>query len=215
LWQKSKAGEPSWKSPQIGKTKLPEGRPGWHIECSAMIDEYLGEQIDIHGGGIDLMYPHHESEIAQSEIYTGKKPFVRYWLHTGPVMYQGEKMSKSLGNLVMVSDLLKQYSANTIRYLLLSHHYRAPWEFQEIDMKNAEKKVKNLETALNHTLGKRYGDHIGSILSLPFIQALDDDLDTPSALSIIDQFAKKTLKSATFENQKTLQEMCAVLGFVF
>jgi L-cysteine:1D-myo-inositol 2-amino-2-deoxy-alpha-D-glucopyranoside ligase len=212
LWQKSKKGEPSWRSPSIGKSKLPPGRPGWHIECSAMIAEYLGEQIDIHGGGIDLLYPHHESEIAQSQSFSGKKPFVKYWMHTGAVGYQGKKMSKSLGNLIMVSDLLKKYSANALRYVLLSHHYRQSWEFDETELVKAEEKIEIITTALNHTLTKRYGERAEST---NFIDAMENDLDTPKTLTMIDKFAKKTIKSATFENQKMLREMCTVLGFVF
>lgn len=206
MWQKSKEGEPSWKS------KWGEGRPGWHIECSAMIKEYLGDQIDIHGGGSDLIYPHHESEIAQSENFTGKKPFAKYWIHTGMVGYQGEKMSKSLGNLVMVSDLLQKYSANTIKYILLSHHYREAWEFHEEELAKAEIKVGYIQRALNHKLAKKYWENAGS---LAFTEALDDDLNTPEALKIIDKFAKETNKSASFANQKTLREMCALLGFSF
>ena len=132
-----------------------DGRPGWHIECSAMIHKYLGKQIDIHGGGKDLIYPHHESEIAQSENYTGKKPFVKYWMHIAMVMSCGEKMSKSLGNLVMVRDLLKMYSANEIRWYLLSHHYRNPWEYMESDLeesagivrKNIDRRKERKQTA--------------------------------------------------------------------
>jgi len=135
LWQKVKEGEPSWQSP------WGEGRPGWHIECSAMINTYLGDRIDIHGGGRDLIYPHHESEIAQSESFTGRKPFVGYWLHIGMVLYEGEKMAKSLGNLIIVSDLAKKYSANTIRWLLLSHHYRKPWEYDLLRLKSVRKKL--------------------------------------------------------------------------
>lgn len=204
MWQKSKTDEPSWESPW-GK-----GRPGWHIECSAMIKEYLGDQIDIHGGGIDLIYPHHESEIAQSENFTGKRPFSKFFMHTGAVEYQGEKMSKSLGNLVMVSDLLKKYSANTIKYMLLSHHYREPWEFHEKELDLAQEKMKHIQRAVDHKLAKIYGEVDGS---LAFTQALDDDLNTPEALKILGKFAKETNKSATFENQKTLMEMCALLGF--
>ena len=136
LWQGMKEGEPFWESPW-GK-----GRPGWHIECSAMIHKYLGEQIDIHGGGADLIFPHHESEIAQSESYTGKFPFVKQWMHTGMVRYKGEKMSKSLGNLVMIKDLLKIYSPNQIRYLLLSHHYSEEWEFNEEDLQSFQKTLE-------------------------------------------------------------------------
>ncbi len=206
VWQKSKTDEPYWES------KWGKGRPGWHIECSAMVNEYLGDQIDIHGGGIDLIYPHHESEIAQSEHFTGKKPYVNFWMHTGAVGYQGEKMSKSLGNLVMVSDLLKTYSPNAVRYLLLSHHYRQGWEYKEGDMEKAEKKVTSIKTALNKNLAKKYG---AKTQSVHFTQAMDDDLDTPKTLKLIDDFAKETIKTASFENQKTLREMCALLGFHF
>ena len=122
VWQKWKSGEPFWNTP------WGRGRPGWHIECSAMINRYLGDQIDVHGGGRDLVFPHHESEIAQSESFTGKPPLSRYFAHTAMVMCRGEKMSKSLGNLVLVSDLLKKYSPNAIRWMLLSHHYRQVWE---------------------------------------------------------------------------------------
>src|SRR5258708_1303704 len=132
LWQSSKPGEPSWFA-LFGK-----GKPGWHIECSAMIYQYLGAQIDIHGGGADLIYPHHESEIAQSESYTGKSPFVQTWMHIAMLKYQGEKMSKSLGNLVLVKDLLQKYSPNALRWLLLSHHYRQEWEFKLKELDRAD-----------------------------------------------------------------------------
>ena len=212
LWQKSKTDEPYWDS------KWGKGRPGWHIECSAMVNEYLGEQIDIHGGGIDLIYPHHESEIAQSESFTGKIPYVNFWIHTGAVAYQGEKMSKSLGNLVMVSDLLKAYSPNAIRYLLLSHHYRQGWEYKEGDMEKAEKRVVAIKSALNKNLAKKYGeksqiDNANHVME--FNSALQNDLDTPKALKIIDTMAGETSRTANFENQKTLREMCALLGITF
>ncbi len=161
LWQKSKSDEPNWESPW-GK-----GRPGWHIECSAMNLEYSGKQIDIHGGGHDLIYPHHESEIAQSESFTGKVPFTKYWIHTAMLKYQGEKMSKSKGNLVMVSDLLKNYSPNAIRYLLLSHYYREDWEFTKSQLDMAEK-----------TIGIIINDSDSSSI----IADLDDDFNIPLAL---------------------------------
>lgn len=123
LWQKSLPDEPYWESP------WDNGRPGWHIECSAMTLKTLGNQIDIHGGGKDLIYPHHESELAQSESASDKSPFAKYWMHIAMVSYRGEKMSKSLGNLVLVSDLLKSYSPNTIRLMLLLNYYRKPWEY--------------------------------------------------------------------------------------
>ncbi|MDQ3881249.1 MAG: cysteine--tRNA ligase, partial [Chloroflexota bacterium] len=119
VWQPSAPGEPSWTSPWGA------GRPGWHIECSAMSMEYLGDRFEIHGGGSDLIFPHHESEIAQSEGATGVRPFVAFWMHTGMVHHEGEKMSKSLGNLVLVRDLLVDYPGDAIRLYLLSHHYRA------------------------------------------------------------------------------------------
>ncbi len=171
LWQKSTKDEPRWQSPWGW------GRPGWHIECSAMVNCYLRPQIDIHGGGHDLIFPHHESEIAQSESYTGKKPFVNFWLHTAMLMYEGEKMSKSLGNLVLVSDLLKKYSANAIRYVLLSHCYRDPWEFHEEELEEAEIKVR-----------KVYKVHKESDTSgQTFEKLMDNDLDVPAVLKMMEK----------------------------
>jgi L-cysteine:1D-myo-inositol 2-amino-2-deoxy-alpha-D-glucopyranoside ligase len=172
LWQKSKSGEPSWESPW-GK-----GRPGWHIECSALIHKYLGDQIDIHGGGLDLIFPHHESEIAQSEIYTGKKPFVSLWMHTKMVLYMGKKMSKSLGNLVMISDLRKKFSVDAIRFVLLSHHYRESFEFEEKELYEAEVSLAMLKNVQDDSL------------ELPkFINFMDNDLHANLVL--------KNLKSRT------------------
>lgn len=149
LWRKTAKKQPShipsFDSP-FGK-----GRPGWHIECSAMSTSTLGNQIDIHGGGVDLIFPHHEAEIAQSEGATGKIPFSKFWMHAAIVSYQGKKMSKSLGNLVMILDLRKKFSANAIRWVLLSHHYREPWEFEEKELYEAEASVsrlKNVEDSL-------------------------------------------------------------------
>lgn len=158
---------PHWESP------WGPGRPGWHIECSAMIHDYLGEQIDIHGGGRDLIFPHHESEIAQSESFTGKKPYVNFWMHNAMVIYQGEKMSKSLGNLVLVEDMLNKYSPNAIRWYLLNHHYRHPWEFIEDELAVIEKRIYDLEAKTN---GPDEGEwsHIESLM--------DDDFDTPEVL---------------------------------
>ncbi len=123
LWKAAKPGEPAWDSPWGA------GRPGWHIECSAMALKYLGNHLDIHGGGVDLVFPHHENEIAQSETYTGVHPFARYWQHNGLVNVGGEKMSKSLGNFISVSDALERYPAGLVRYYILSHHYRTPVDF--------------------------------------------------------------------------------------
>ncbi len=182
LWQKTKPDEPFWNSPWS------KGRPGWHIECSSMIYDYLGEQIDIHGGGEDLIYPHHESEIAQSESFTGKAPFVGTWMHTGSVLYHTEKMSKSLGNLIIVSDLLKKYSANAIRFLLLSHHYRKPWEFHEEEMEDAAEKMEELEGKALSGKGK---DEVDSKI----LNFLNNDLDTSGALEYLVQFKSESLKT--------------------
>ncbi len=125
LWKASKPGEPSWESP------WGQGRPGWHIECSAMSLKYLGDTLDIHGGGQDLIFPHHENEIAQSESFTGKKPFVKYWLHNGLVQLGEEKMSKSLGNLITIKQTLENYSPDALRIFVLSSHYRSPLRYSE------------------------------------------------------------------------------------
>lgn len=210
LWQKSQNDEPFWESPW-GK-----GRPGWHIECSAMVWKYLGEQVDIHGGGHDLIYPHHESETAQSESFTGKKPFVKYWSHTGAVMYEGEKMSKSLGNLVLVVDLLKNHSANTIRFVLLSHHYRSPWEFRDPEMDEAEKRLALLRQALHIS---SFGDEKipGEQYRKQFISLMEDDMKTPEALHVLEvlslEIIEKSKKNDVEELQKELLELLQALGF--
>lgn len=181
LWQKSAENEPFWESPW-GK-----GRPGWHIECTAMIHQYLGECIDIHGGGRDLIYPHHESERAQSEGATGKKPYVRYWMHTAMLMYEGEKMAKSLGNLVMVSDLLKQYSPDVIRWVLLSHQYRTPWEFHEEELQHAQQIVEGMQATVHQA--KSAPEQLAP--PQDFIERIEDDLDTPEGLKIIQRYMEK------------------------
>jgi L-cysteine:1D-myo-inositol 2-amino-2-deoxy-alpha-D-glucopyranoside ligase len=198
VWQKSKKDEPFWVSP-LGK-----GRPGWHIECSAMAYKYVDKKLDIHGGGGDLIYPHHESEIAQSEAFTGMKPFSKFWMHIGMVRYQGEKMSKSLGNLVMVSDLLKTYSPNAIRYLLLSHHYREPWEYYKKDLDKAAKSMEEIEIKIKEHKNSeetKKGNYFKE-----FSDELDNDFNTPLALKIID----KTLKNG---NITEAIKMLEVLGF--
>ena len=176
LWKASKPGEPWWENPW-GK-----GRPGWHIECSAMSQKFLGETIDIHGGGKDLIFPHHENEIAQSEGATGR-PFVRYWIHNGFVNIEKEKMSKSLGNILTIRDALGDYSAEVIRLFLLSSHYRSPIDYSEESLRDAEtaldrfyKTVERIESnwpdIKNAPLDKNRGS-----LQL-FIDAMDDDFNT-------------------------------------
>ncbi|HEX3630306.1 MAG TPA: cysteine--tRNA ligase [Candidatus Dormibacteraeota bacterium] len=178
LWQQSAEGEPRWPSP------WGDGRPGWHIECSAMALQHLGEQIEIHGGGSDLIFPHHESEIAQSESATGVRPFAKIWMHVGMLRYQGEKMSKSLGNLVLVRDLLRRYDADSIRVVLLRHHYREAWEYTEDLLDDAQAWAAQLKT-----IGSR-GDEAAPIPA-EVRAALENDLDTPRALRLLAQ-----LKSA-------------------
>ncbi|MBI2051428.1 cysteine--tRNA ligase [Candidatus Roizmanbacteria bacterium] len=204
LWQRAKKGEPGWESP------WGRGRPGWHIECSAMNLQYLGRQVDIHGGGRDLIYPHHESEIAQSESYTGKSPFVRYWVHTAMLIYEGEKMSKSLGNLILVKDLLKKYSGGAIRWMLLSHHYRVPWEFEYHKLDEAERTIDEITRALggHKTINKVKKQHLKHICNI-----LNDDMNTPRALSYIKGLSGR----ATHDKRSAvvLRKCLQILGFVF
>ena len=175
LWQESAAPEPSWPSP------WGDGRPGWHIECSAMVLEHLGPQLDVHGGGADLIFPHHESEIAQSESVTGARPFARTWVHVGMLRYQGEKMSKSLRNLVLVRDLLQRFDADSIRVLLLRHHYREGWEYTEDQLTDAAAWTRRMQEAAGRSRPT------GGRASAMVRAALDDDLDTPRALERLEE----------------------------
>jgi len=200
VWQKMKEGEPAWESPW-GK-----GRPGWHIECSSMIKQTLGDQIDIHGGGFDLIYPHHESERAQSEAATGKTPFVGYWLHAAMVSYQGEKMSKSLGNLVLISDLLQTYSFDSIRWLLLNHHYRTPWEFTMEELKAVTTSMDKLKKTLVSLPNKEQTESAN--LKKQFISHLENDMDTPAALQEL-QVAVQS-KAITQSAVKELLELVGI-----
>lgn len=211
LWKKPGAKEPFWNSP------WEKGRPGWHIECSAMVHQYLGEQIDIHGGGRDLIFPHHESEIAQSENFTGKKPFVSYWLHTAMVMLDAEKMSKSLGNLVMVSDLLKKYNANSIRWYLLSHHYRDVWEHRDDEFEKCAAR-SNFVMALLKSLNPPNLPYIPNTPACDaFEHVMDSDLNTPLALEYIYKLALR-IRNEKDAKQKRLKKerlttCLTVLGF--
>ena len=174
LWQASAPGEPRWESP------WGEGRPGWHIECSAMVLEYLGPQVDVHGGGLDLIFPHHDSEIAQSESVTGVRPFARIWVHVGMLRYQGEKMSKSLRNLVLVAELLRRYDADSIRVLLLRHHYREAWDYTEDQLEDAAEWTERLRQSARGP-GDGTGDSPAAVRA-----ALEDDLDAPRALRVLE-----------------------------
>jgi cysteinyl-tRNA synthetase len=186
LWKASKPGEPSWESP------WGPGRPGWHIECSAMSLKYLGETIDIHGGGQDLVFPHHENEIAQSESFTGVKPFVRYWLHNGLVQLGEEKMSKSLGNLITIKDALQKYSADALRIFVLSSNYRSPLTYSEEAIEAAAAGVERLWRVMY-----RNDTNTSSAQSLDaepyrqqFVEAMDDDFNTPQALASLFYLAR-------------------------
>jgi L-cysteine:1D-myo-inositol 2-amino-2-deoxy-alpha-D-glucopyranoside ligase len=178
LWQESAPGEPRWDSPWGA------GRPGWHIECSAMALRYLGETIDIHGGGTDLIFPHHESEIAQSENATGQRPFVRFWVHTAMVYLDGDKMSKSLGNLVLVRRLLERYSPTAIRLLLLRHRHTENWAYNEGEMEEAAELDGLLRVALRGEMARGNRPPAESEEGARFIEAMEDDLNTPEAVDV-------------------------------
>jgi len=199
---------PSFESP-FGK-----GRPGWHIECSTMAISSLGERIDIHGGGKDLIFPHHEAEIIQSQNATGKKPFSKFWMHTGIISLKGEKMSKSLGNLVLVADLLKKYSANAIRFFLLSHKYSDDWEFNFPDLDKCRIMMLDIERASHKRMdkSKETADYLKE-----FERFMDDDLNTVGALRIIYKIAKKINSGgeSSQKAQEALGKLLAILGFIF
>ena len=176
LWKAAKPGEPAWASP------WGEGRPGWHIECSAMSTCCLGDTFDIHGGGADLTFPHHENEIAQSEGATGK-PFVRYWLHNGFVRINDEKMSKSLGNFFTVREILKHYQAEEIRYFILTSHYRSPLNYDDEHLQNARAALTRFYTALRGL--ERSAGPGAEAYREQFNLAMDDDFNTPEALAVL------------------------------
>jgi cysteinyl-tRNA synthetase len=183
LWKAAKPGEPAWETP------WGRGRPGWHIECTAMATRYLGPQIDVHGGGTDLIFPHHENEIAQSEAFTGRRPFARYWLHNGMLQLRGEKMSKSLGNLVTVEEFLAAHEADVLRLMILSSHYSKPLGYDDAVVADAGRALRRLRGALRPPAGTPVGGEAAGALqaqvaaaSEGFHAAMDDDFNTPGAL---------------------------------
>jgi cysteinyl-tRNA synthetase len=187
LWKAAKPGEPAWKSP------WGEGRPGWHIECSAMNLSHLGEQIDIHGGGNDLIFPHHENEIAQTESLTGK-PFARYWMHNGMMTFSGEKMSKSIGNVVTIEEFLEEHPADALRLMILNSGYRNPLTFSEDVVAQAESALDRLRSALRPALPGAGGASQASQQALAvqlkktkdgFLACMDDDFNSAGALGMI------------------------------
>lgn len=204
LWQAQAPGEPAWESP------WGPGRPGWHIECSASIIRYLGPQIDIHGGGADLAFPHHTCEIAQSEHFTGKAPFVRCWMHIGMVYQDGEKMSKSLGNLTLVSNLLKAYSADAIRVTLLNHHYRSAWECTQSDLDLANHRVGLFQQVRALVGTESVGED--NLLYGQFTAAMDNDLNTPEVLRLLESAAEEVISGHNRDTGAELLRLVGILG---
>ncbi|WP_170294367.1 cysteine--tRNA ligase [Heliomicrobium gestii] len=201
LWKGAKPGEPSWGSP------WGQGRPGWHIECSAMSRKYLGDTFDIHGGGQDLIFPHHENEVAQSEACTGVAPMARYWLHNGFITVNQEKMSKSLGNFFTLREILKKFPGDVIRFYLLSTHYRSPIDFDDGKLEAAQKGLQRLRTS-RRLLAETLGDGGKADTARPpelreklaeqwlalkngFREAMDDDFNTALALSMLFDLARE------------------------
>ena len=207
LWKATKPGEPSWDAP------FGAGRPGWHIECSAMIRATLGETIDIHAGGIDLIFPHHENEIAQSETANGK-PLARVWLHNGFLDMEGEKMSKSVGNVVLAHDLLKEWRGEVLRWALLSAHYRAPLDWTRALLDQSKASLDRLYGALRRLQSLRAGamDDEIDIPDVPadFVAALKDDLNTPQAMASL--FALATEANKATKPEKVSQLYAALRG---
>ncbi len=211
LWKASKPDEPYWESP------WGNGRPGWHIECTAMSMRHLGATLDIHGGGRDLIFPHHENELAQSESYSGVVPFARYWMHNGMVQVGEEKMSKSLGNLVTVKQLLERYQPDAIRLLVASSHYRNPLTYSEDGLGAAEKGVERLRSAATRksVAGHKALEH--EPFRQRFIEAMDDDFNTPQAVAVLFDAVREINKAAedgadVSGAQSMLRELSEVLG---
>ena len=210
LWQKSLDDEPSWDSP------YGPGRPGWHVECSAMASRYLGPSIDIHGGGADLIFPHHECEVAQSENAFAVEPFARTWVHAAMVGYNGEKMSKSLGNLVLVRDALKDYSADAVRLYLFSNHYRVPWIFEDAELERWARVADDLiEAAEFPAYGIEEELDVGNLRDR-FLNALEDDLNTPIAIEALQEIGTGILEAPEEDDvrdaQRSLRELSEILG---
>ena len=213
VWKAAKPGEPCWESPW-GK-----GRPGWHIECTAMALTYLGDSIDIHGGGEDLVFPHHENEIAQSESFSGVVPFVRYWLHSGLMQQNKQKMSKSIGNLVCIEDVLGRFSADAIRLFVLGSHYRSPLGYSEEALEASEKGVERLRSALGQKSSEEEGHSLLEVKPFEqrFVEAMDDDFNTAQAIAVLFELAREINRGTeqganVTEAQRTLLKLGAVLG---
>jgi cysteinyl-tRNA synthetase len=219
LWKSTKPGEPSWDSP------WGPGRPGWHIECSAMSFRHLGEEIDIHGGGNDLIFPHHENEIAQTESLTGK-PFARYWVHNGMMQLGGEAMSKSTGVVLSIEEFLEMHEADVLRILVLNSHYRGPLSFGDEIVEGAKRGLDRIKAALKPAVPAEGKAAVQSLEALrekadhDFVEAMDDDFNTPRALSAIYELVRGINQARDAgagekelgEAQELLRELARVLG---
>ena len=208
LWKAVKANEPCWPAP------WGEGRPGWHIECSAMCENYLGEHFDIHGGGQDLQFPHHENEIAQSEA-AHDNPFVNYWMHNGFVRVDNEKMSKSLGNFFTVREILASYQPEVVRFFILRAHYRSPLNYSDSHLEDAKHALDRLYTALkgNVVTIKPKLDW-SNIYAKRFMGAMNDDFNTPEAIAVLFDLANETNKKSLKQGASLLKELGGILGLL-
>ena len=214
LWKGARPGELAWDSP------WGPGRPGWHIECTAMATTYLGESLDIHGGGQDLIFPHHENEIAQSEASTGREPFSRYWVHNGLLQLGDDKMSKSLGNLISVEDALGSYSPDSLRLYFLSSHYRSPLQFSGEGCAAMERSAERLRHALDRNSSGEGEPLTGEGYQQRFLEAMDDDLNTPRSLAVLFDLARDINRAQdssrrVSEAQDTLRHLGGILGLTF
>lgn len=206
LWKSAKPGEPMWSSP------WGDGRPGWHIECSAMNHKHLGAHFDIHGGGSDLIFPHHENEVAQS-CCAYDTPYVNYWIHTGMVQVDQEKMSKSLGNFFTLRDVLQDYDAETLRFFLMSAHYRSQLSYSEDNIRQARAGLERLYTALRDVeVNTAVDKYLGNYLSR-FNKAMDDDFNVPEAIAVLFDVARD-LNKAKLENSQQANDLAGVLVYL-
>jgi len=209
LWKGAKAGEPSWPSP------WGSGRPGWHIECSAMSTKLLGPHFDIHGGGQDLQFPHHENEIAQSEAAVNDgKPFVGYWMHNGFVRLQDQKMSKSTGNVATIRDLLKLYDPEVLRFFIARAHYRSPLNYSDESLLDARQSLSRLYTALKGTPPDARTPDWDEPSGRRFREAMDDDFNTPEAVAVLFEIAAGINRSPSDGAVRQLRALGAVLGLL-
>ena len=212
LWKSRKPGEPAWDSP------WGPGRPGWHIECSAMSMRYLEEGVDIHGGGQDLIFPHHENEIAQSESFSQQQPFARFWLHNGLLSINEDKMSKSIGNVITVGEALSRFSSSALRLFFLSSHYRNPLVYSDQNIMAQERAIERIRNAASPNQQVDDGESLdASAYKHQFMEAMDDDFNTPRALASIFDLSREINRATeqgfdVTDAQQTLLELVGVLG---